>query len=122
MTFANPTCARERSHVRRDRPTTPPPLRHRRHDACSLTIRLHWHGGGATGHAAAFLGPITLSALTLLMEKNLLRTKRCAGQECGWLFFDTTKNNRRRWCEMRVCGNRAKVRAARQRQRLAQKG
>jgi len=72
--------------------------------------------------AAAILGPITLSALTLLMEKDLLRTKRCAGQECGWLFFDTTKNNRRRWCEMRVCGNRAKVRAARQRQRLTRKG
>jgi predicted RNA-binding Zn ribbon-like protein len=71
---------------------------------------------------AAVLGPITLSALTLLMEKDLLRTKRCAGQECGWLFFDTTKNNRRRWCEMRVCGNRAKVRAARDRQRQARKG
>jgi predicted RNA-binding Zn ribbon-like protein len=41
---------------------------------------------------AAILGPITLSALTLLMEKDLLRTRRCAGQECGWLFFDTTKN------------------------------
>jgi len=66
---------------------------------------------------AAILGPITLSALTLVMEKDLLRTRRCAGQECGWLFFDTTKNNRRRWCEMRVCGNRAKVRAIRDRQR-----
>ena len=71
---------------------------------------------------AAILGPITLSALTLLMEKDLLRTRRCAGQECGWLFFDTTKNNRRRWCEMRVCGNRAKVRASRDRQRRARKG
>ena len=70
---------------------------------------------------AAILGPITLSALTLVMEKDLLRTRRCAGQECGWLFFDTTKNNRRRWCEMRVCGNRAKVRAIRDRQRRAQK-
>ena len=70
---------------------------------------------------AAILGPITLSALTLLMNKDLLRTKRCAGQECGWLFLDTTKNNRRRWCEMRVCGNRAKVRAARERQRRAGK-
>ena len=68
---------------------------------------------------AAILGPITLSALTLLMEKDLSRTKRCAGLECGWLFFDTTKNSRRRWCEMRVCGNRAKVRAARQRQRIS---
>jgi len=68
---------------------------------------------------AAILGPITLSALTLLMEKDLSRTKRCAGQECGWLFFDTTKNKRRRWCEMRVCGNRAKVRAARTRKQLS---
>jgi predicted RNA-binding Zn ribbon-like protein len=64
---------------------------------------------------AAILGPITLSALSLLMEKDLSRTKRCEGKECGWLFFDATKNKSRRWCEMRVCGNRAKVRAARQR-------
>jgi predicted RNA-binding Zn ribbon-like protein len=70
---------------------------------------------------AAILGPITLSALTLLMEKELSRTKRCAGMECGWLFFDTTKNSRRRWCEMRVCGNRAKVRAARARQKSTRK-
>jgi len=69
----------------------------------------------------AILGPITLSALTLLMEKELSRTKRCAGMECGWLFFDTTKNSRRRWCEMRVCGNRAKVRAARAKQKLMHK-
>ena len=67
---------------------------------------------------AAILGPITLSALSLLMEKDLLRTKRCEGKECGWLFFDATKNNSRRWCEMRVCGNRAKVRAARQRKKI----
>jgi predicted RNA-binding Zn ribbon-like protein len=66
---------------------------------------------------AAVLGPITLSALTLLMEMDLTRTKRCAGLACGWMFFDTTKNKRRRWCEMRVCGNRAKVRAARTRRK-----
>jgi predicted RNA-binding Zn ribbon-like protein len=69
--------------------------------------------------ASAILGPITLSALTLLMEKDLARTRRCAGLECGWLFYDTTKNKRRRWCEMRVCGNRAKVRAARARRKGA---
>ena len=66
----------------------------------------------------AILGPITLSAMTLLMEKDLSRTKRCAGLECGWMFYDNTKNKRRRWCEMRVCGNRAKVRAARARRKL----
>jgi predicted RNA-binding Zn ribbon-like protein len=68
---------------------------------------------------AAILGPITLSALSLLMEKDFSRTKRCEGKECGWLFFDATKNKSRRWCEMRVCGNRAKVRAARQRKRIS---
>ena len=70
---------------------------------------------------AAILGPVTLSVLTLLREKDLLRPRRCAGQDCGWLFFDATKNNRRRWCDMRVCGNRAKVRAARDRQRQVRK-
>jgi predicted RNA-binding Zn ribbon-like protein len=62
---------------------------------------------------AAIVGPLTLSALSLLMEKDLSRTKRCDGNECGWLFFDATKNKSRRWCEMRVCGNRAKVGRAR---------
>ena len=69
---------------------------------------------------AAILGPITLSALSLLMEMDLSRTKRCEGKECGWLFFDATKNKSRRWCSMERCGNRAKVRAARQRKRISE--
>ena len=28
---------------------------------------------------------------------------------CGWLFLDTSRGGRRRWCSMRVCGNREKV-------------
>ncbi|MGB9377656.1 MAG: CGNR zinc finger domain-containing protein [Mycobacteriales bacterium] len=32
----------------------------------------------------------------------------CAGPGCGWLFADP--HRRRRWCEMAVCGNRAKAR------------
>ena len=71
---------------------------------------------------AAILGPITLSALSLLMEKkNLSRTKRCEGKESGWLFFDATKNKSRRWCEMKVCGNRAKVSAACQRRKIQER-
>jgi predicted RNA-binding Zn ribbon-like protein len=54
------------------------------------------------------LGPITLSALALLTNADLSRIKQCGGDHCGWLFFDTTKNKSRRWCEMEVCGNRAK--------------
>ena len=56
----------------------------------------------------AVLGPISLSALTLLQQADLTRIKQCQGDKCGWLFFDTTKNRSRRWCEMEICGNRAK--------------
>jgi predicted RNA-binding Zn ribbon-like protein len=56
----------------------------------------------------ALLGPIVLSALATLTQGNLARLKRCRNEKCGWVFFDTTKNRSRRWCEMEVCGNRAK--------------
>jgi predicted RNA-binding Zn ribbon-like protein len=56
------------------------------------------------------LGPIALSAAGLLRGGDLSRVKQCAGEQCGWLFFDLTKNKTRRWCEMSVCGNRAKAR------------
>jgi predicted RNA-binding Zn ribbon-like protein len=65
----------------------------------------------------AILGPVVLSALSLLTGSDLSRIKRCPGDHCGWLFFDATKNKRRRWCEMEVCGNRAKQKRRRRRGR-----
>ncbi len=56
------------------------------------------------------LGPVALSAVGLLREGDLARVKQCPGEHCGWVFFDLTKNGSRRWCEMSVCGNRAKQR------------
>lgn len=67
-----------------------------------------WSWKADDGVVEALLGPITLSALTLLTQQDLSRIKQCQGEHCGWLFFDTTKNKNRRWCEMEVCGNRAK--------------
>ncbi len=51
--------------------------------------------------------PIALSALELLTSEEIKNVRQCPG--CGWLFLDTSKNKRRRWCDMRACGNRAKV-------------
>jgi predicted RNA-binding Zn ribbon-like protein len=65
----------------------------------------------------AILGPVALSALSVLTGSDLSRIKRCPGDHCGWLFFDATKNKRRRWCEMEVCGNRAKQKRRRGRGR-----
>jgi predicted RNA-binding Zn ribbon-like protein len=56
----------------------------------------------------AALGPIALAAVELFTHGDFDRIKECGGHECGWLFYDTSKNNRRRWCEMEICGNRAK--------------
>jgi predicted RNA-binding Zn ribbon-like protein len=39
------------------------------------------------------------------------RVRRCAGPTCVLLFLDVSKGGRRRWCDMAVCGNRAKVAA-----------
>jgi predicted RNA-binding Zn ribbon-like protein len=38
------------------------------------------------------------------------RLKICDGPNCSWLFLDTSKAGRRRWCDMAVCGNSAKAR------------
>ena len=56
------------------------------------------------------LWPIVRSATQLLTAAELPRVKQCAGQGCSWLFLDTSKNGSRRWCEMEVCGSRAKAR------------
>lgn len=68
---------------------------------------------------AELLGPIAVAAARLLSEEARQRLRRCFNPECGVIFFDRTKNKRRRWCHMRVCGSRIKMRRYRQRARLA---
>jgi predicted RNA-binding Zn ribbon-like protein len=67
-----------------------------------------WSWSAERSPVEAIVGPILLSALTLLQQADLTRVRQCQGDKCGWLFFDATKNRSRRWCEMEVCGNRAK--------------
>lgn len=55
------------------------------------------------------LWPIAKSAAELLVSEDLENVRACASETCQWLFLDTSKNHRRRWCDMKLCGNRAKV-------------
>ena len=67
----------------------------------------------------AFAGlviPVVESAADALILGELARVRRCADPRCQRVFFDNTKNGRRRWCDMATCGNRAK--AARHREKL----
>lgn len=56
------------------------------------------------------LRPILQSTLRLLGSPDLARLRECAGERCGKLYLDHTKNRSRRWCDMDTCGNRAKAR------------
>jgi predicted RNA-binding Zn ribbon-like protein len=55
-------------------------------------------------------------ALALLQDPKLDRLRVCDGHDCGWVFIDTSKNGRRRWCDMATCGNTAKARRHYERQ------
>ena len=53
---------------------------------------------------------VTAAAAQLLDRRSASGSVHaCPGRDCGWLFLDP--RNRRRWCSMAVCGNRAKARA-----------
>ncbi|MBZ5719559.1 MAG: ABATE domain-containing protein [Acidobacteriia bacterium] len=56
------------------------------------------------------LWPVARAAADLLVSDDLAYVRQCASSDCTWLFLDKTKNHRRRWCEMRTCGNRDKAR------------
>jgi len=55
------------------------------------------------------------AAQALITELD--RFGRCANDHCILLFIDRSRRGNRRWCSMQICGNRAKVRAHRDRHR-----
>ncbi len=73
-------------------------------------------GGGA--HAG--LGRIVAAVAASHADRSWPRLKVCAQSTCQWAFLDTSRNQSRSWCSMSVCGNRAKTKAYRTRQKLPQ--
>ena len=63
------------------------------------------------------LWEIARAAARLVTSPVLMRVRACAADDCGWWFLDETKNHSRRWCDMKICGNRDKVRRFRERQK-----
>lgn len=68
-------------------------------------------------HLDSMLWPVAQAAAQLLTSDDLAKVRQCASDTCAWLFLDKTKNHRRRWCDMRICGNRDKARRYYQRQK-----
>ena len=53
---------------------------------------------------------LSLSIEALLISAEMPRIRACDSPDCRWLFLDTSKNHTRRWCDMKICGNRMKAR------------
>ena len=65
--------------------------------------------------AAAALSRIARDAIELLAGSTAARVRECAAPDCAFLFLDTSRAGRRRWCAMARCGNREHVRKHRRR-------
>lgn len=61
------------------------------------------------------LGRLLAIAHRSAAEGTWARLKACRDETCEWAFYDHTKNRSGAWCNMAVCGNRAKARAYRER-------
>ncbi|MFN2563258.1 MAG: CGNR zinc finger domain-containing protein [Jatrophihabitans sp.] len=65
------------------------------------------------------LTSVVLDAFDLIAGDQLDLVRECEAEECTRLFVDSSHGRTRRWCGMAECGNRAKVRAYRQRHEAA---
>jgi len=53
---------------------------------------------------------VVQSAVDLLTDPaRRSRLRLCAADSCDWAFVDVSRSGRRIWCDMSVCGNRAKA-------------
>jgi predicted RNA-binding Zn ribbon-like protein len=51
------------------------------------------------------------------LEGDWARFKACPGDDCGWAFYDYSRNQASAWCSMAVCGSRSKAKSYRLRNR-----
>jgi predicted RNA-binding Zn ribbon-like protein len=66
--------------------------------------------------AATAVAPIVAIVYEAMVNDTWPRLKACRADDCQWAFYDESRNRSGTWCDMAVCGNRAKVRAYRERQ------
>ena len=92
----------------------------------ALSVRFD-HGGGAElamkgSGPGAVVAPILAIVYEAMVNGTWSRLKACRADDCQWAFYDHSRNRSGTWCDMAVCGNRAKVRTFRQRRSRAGAG
>jgi hypothetical protein len=82
-------------------------------------LRVELRNGVPTLVANDPVGAVLAASARLAVLGDWDRVKVCPAEDCGWAFFDHSRNRSRTWCSMRVCGNRMKARNWRERARAA---
>jgi predicted RNA-binding Zn ribbon-like protein len=86
-----------------------------------LVVAFEADGSARLAPAEAGVAGVVASLLAIVAgaqaDGTWARLKACASETCRWAFYDRSRNRSRNWCSMSVCGNRAKARSYRARQR-----
>lgn len=95
--------------------THPPPLT----SGADGRLELHLDPAASVDEFAAQIAGIVFRAQ---LDGEWERLKICASDDCRWAFYDASRNRGGTWCQMEVCGNRAKNRRFRARAHDAEGG
>lgn len=71
--------------------------------------------GAGRIRVAQVLSTLARDAIEVFEAADERRVRACDDETCRMVFHDESRTNNRRWCSMERCGNRAKVRAHRER-------
>lgn len=77
---------------------------------CWKDSQLQWDLAEMENKAELPLWLLSLSTSDLMMSEAMHDVRACDNPECRWLFLDASKNHTRKWCDMKLCGNRMKAR------------
>lgn len=93
-------------------------------EAAGAELRLRFADGeaelvAASGGVEAAIAELLAIAAEAMRDGTWGRLKVCPAEDCQWAFYDTSRNRSGTWCQMGVCGNRAKARSFRERRKAA---
>jgi predicted RNA-binding Zn ribbon-like protein len=84
-----------------------------------LVVAFDDHGDAVVepkaGGVDGALGRLLVTVADAQREGTWARLKACPAEDCQFAFYDRSRNRSAVWCDMKVCGNRHKVRSFRAR-------
>ncbi|MGA4841496.1 CGNR zinc finger domain-containing protein [Streptomyces sp. G45] len=86
--------------------------------AAPLLVRVDSVDGSAAlvpADPGALASRVAAAVAGAVVDGTWGRLKACEAESCQWVYFDRSPGGRGRWCDMGVCGARAKMRAYRAR-------